>query len=294
MLKKLLIIFTIIFFFTNLISINAAVGVCTVKNIEPGCASNEKAIFSLYQSADSHVKIGTTGPWLACCPAYLNLSGSSGTGNSCGSNIINSQNALLFKSYQTTDAHVSAPGQVIGSNPTNICLSFANDIDGNQLPGSISCSVKSTCIGNEVGVASLYQLSDSHVGPYTAGNYANKICCSINQCPTNFIWGLNEETGGYECLPIFATCLLQTDSGTDSGIDLTYACKELWRTPVSQTGDYWNDALTPLTDDCFATSNSPDDNGRACCFKASYLGNTYGSYLENGIIKEPISEILQD
>lgn len=122
---------------------------------------------------------------------------------------------------------------------------------------------------------------DSHVGnisAYYTDTINNKdICCSVTVCPTGFAW----DPGSQTCQPTFASCFVRTIS--TNAVDQLQACRSRWRTPNStnlQTGPYWQDALTPLTDDCFAQSSN-GQNAQACCFAASYNDKEYGQYQEN-------------
>jgi hypothetical protein len=150
--------------------------------------------------------------------------------------------------------------------------------------GLVSCrsTTSSTCNSDEFGVVSLSQTEDSHVGAFF--DYGNKVCCKVVLCPTDFHWdGINQT-----CKPSFLTCYIRNNF--NGQVDQNQLCKSRFTKPIqtalpgtsgSQTGPYWNDALSRYTDDCFAQSPSPvgqGDNARACCFAATYANTEYGSY----------------
>ena len=261
--KKLMLILIIISLI-NIINVNA-VDDC---KISTSCSIfNEKAIFSLYQITDSNVRNDVLGEYKVCCP--FNGLKIKGTYGSCGST---DRDDIIVKAYNTgktpLDAHASIPSSTASGYTQNICLSLDDGVNG-----SVQCRSASSCdtANNEFGVVSLYQESDSHVG--SISDYNNKVCCKVTVCPEGFIWDSVIKT----CRSNFPACFVRTVS--TNSVDQTEECKDRWMTATSQTGLYWKDALTPLTNDCFEQS-SPGiaDNARACCYEALYNDKEYGRY----------------
>jgi len=250
---------------------------CTVRAYS--CSTGEVPVYSMYQSIDSHINkdVSRTFNFQLCCPisnVYSLATPSSGN-NVCGGLL---EDDIVVKAFNNgVDAHVNKPTSRLGD--TNICLRLNAGVSG-----SITCNLITSgdCAVGEVRVASLAQQEDSHVGAYI--DYSNKICCKVITCPSGFAWD------GTKCVPGFEICLLKFSNGTVSSREL---CKDEWRTPVNQNDPYWRDALTPITQDCFAQSETGGENAVACCFDTTYLGNTYGRYRPNVVIKRTIQEIQQ-
>ena len=277
------------------------------------CLLTESPIFSLYQSGDSHVRNDVSGTQKVCCPRYFEndktqstynfqFTGTYGTA-SCGTANVNDE---IVKAFNTgtnpLDAHVikkeldennlepptggvvydtgltgAAGGGGEGPPPAAkydkyICLAFNSNAQGN-----IQCTTRaSACNAGELNVISLEREQDSHVGAYS--DYQNRVCCKVTSCPVGFIWDDIDKV----CEPSFPVCF-KRNIATNT-VDTSYACDARWTsaTPGTQaSNEYWNDALTPTTTDCFAdeTTQAPiADNGRACCFETTFAGQEYGSY----------------
>ncbi|MEK6932685.1 MAG: hypothetical protein AABW56_02725 [Nanoarchaeota archaeon] len=238
---------------------NVNAEVCRVR---PSCdSSTETAVFSLYQATDSHLRMDFGGNYKVCCPSSLNIVGKF---DRCGITIQNEP--IILKTFSNTDSHVSAPEFATGQFTKNVCLGF----NANVGSGGLTCRTQTTnCAPSELGVISIYQGEDSHVGDYNT--YSNKVCCTINTCPTGFIWD------GNACIPAFEVCLIQNSGG---GIQPGPDCQAIWMTPVNQNDNYWDDALTPSTRDCFTINNDA-----ACCYATEFQGNTYGEY-KNVLVKK--------
>ncbi len=253
---------------------------CTIKT---SCGLDEFPLFSMYQDTDSHVREDVNGAYKVCCPSFVNNL-TAYTSDTCGTGATaNSQSKVIrmYGTYPALDAHAAIPSSV-APGYVSMCLGLQTGVTGNV----VCTSRLNSCNLNEIGVVSLYQTEDSHVGGYE--NYTNKICCSLTICPTGFAWQLNLVSGVYECTPIFYTCFQRTIS-TDT-IDQTKACKARWNPPANQsTNEYWNDALTPLTDDCFAqTSAGAGDNKQACCYENVFNDQEYGEYVDMAINRTTI------
>jgi len=248
-----------------LFSFNVNADVCQVK---PSCdPSTETAIFSLYEATDSHVRMDLLGNYKVCCPSSLNIVGKY---DQCGTTIQNEP--IILKSFSNTDSHVSAPEFATGQFTRNVCLGF----NANAGSGGLTCRTQtSNCALNELGVISLSEQEDSHVGDYNA--YTNKVCCTINTCPAGFAWN------GTQCTPNFDICLIQNPSGViQPGPD----CQALWMTPANQNDDYWRDALSPTVEDCF----TPNNVG-ACCYTTEYQGSTYGEYQQIIVRRSTLQQV---
>ena len=264
--KKLILLFLILSISIYLVNSEKISGTCSIKT---SCDAGETALFSLYEQTDSHVKVGLNERYKVCCPNIKVLNGTKGS--QCANPPGREDSAdLLFKAYNNVDSHVS---NAASSWQENVCLSLSSEFSG-----SVQCTIKSSCDANELGVVSLYQVEDSHVG--SVNDYLNKVCCSVNYCPAEFQWDPNLN----RCVPIFEICLLQNSDGK---VDQSKFCKSIWRQPLSQTEPYWDGALTPQDKDCFEI-----DNEAGCCFAATYLGDTYGRYVDNTLIKKSINEIF--
>ena len=260
--KKLILLFLILSISIYFVNSETISGSCSIKT---SCAVNEVALFSLYEQRDSHVKVDLSGRYKVCCPNN-NLTGT--TGAQCANPPGKEDSAdLLFKAYSNLDSHISSAGSFWQEN---ICLGINSTLSGN-----VQCTTKSSCGANELGVVSLYQQEDSHVG--AVNDYSNKVCCSVTVCPAGFTWD------GVKCTPAFFACFLLESKK----INPDYLCQSIWTEPMSQSDPYWGDALTPNVQDCFEINNE-----RACCFATSYLGDTYGQYEENNLIKKTIEEIF--
>ena len=271
--KKLILLFLILLVSIYLVNSETISGSCSIKT---ACNADEAAVFSLYEQTDSHVRTDLSGRYKLCCPNNKVLIGTKGS--NCADPANPDSADLLFKAYNTgrsvtEDAHVSYSINPLPGYTENVCLSLTPEFSGN-----VQCTIKtSSCDANELGVVSLFQREDSHVG--SINDYANKICCSVNFCPQDFYWRNGE------CIPRFASCLVA--EGEFKKITSDSLCQSLWRQPMSQTELYWRDALSPEVQDCFEI-----DNELACCYATEYLGDTYGKYVENTLIKKRINEIF--
>lgn len=266
--KKLILLFLILLVSIYLANSEAISGACSIKT---SCAAEEAAIFSLYEQTDSHVRTDLSGRYKVCCPNNKVLMGTEGS--NCTNPPGKEDSAdLLFKAYDNEDSHVGDAGSPWQEN---VCLSLTSEFSG-----EVQCTIKTTlCDANELGVVSLFQGGDSHVG--SVNDYENKICCRVNYCPARFQWDPNLN----RCEPTFSVCLLA--KGKLREITPDSLCQSLWREPLSQEGEYWKDALNPEVQDCFTIQNE-----RACCFATEYLEDTYGQYFDNVLIKKKITEIF--
>jgi len=102
-------------------------------------------------------------------------------------------------------------------------------------------------------------------------NWATGAVCDTGigscECPPLFT------KSGNQCIPSFAVCY-EGDKTTQQSTNPGTPCQSRWRTPTSQSGLYWVDALDSDTDcfDWFGQSNA-----RFACLYKSELGNTeYG------------------
>jgi len=145
----LTILFFSIFIFSNIaLSFNCA--------IRANCNQDEKCLFSLYSTENSHVGNCNYFDYKLCCNEITKAE----IKDSCSSN-----EAEVLSFYQENDSHVEFGS---GNYEKRLCI----ETDSQSL---MNCSLKNSCSENESQVISLFNQTNSHVGL----SFDNKLCCKI-------------------------------------------------------------------------------------------------------------------
>ena len=124
--------------------------------IRANCNADEKCLFSLYNTENSHVGNCNYFDYKLCCDEIINAE----IKDSCISN-----EAAILSLYQENDSHVEFGSE---NYQKKLCI----QTDSQSL---MNCSLKSSCSENESQLISLFNQTNSHVGL----SYDNKLCCKI-------------------------------------------------------------------------------------------------------------------
>ena len=157
--------------------------------LRTSCAPGETAInMSLYELRDSHVRNDTIGSYVMCCPFYYGSASEAWA----SLRLCTANDATALALYNATDSHANKPDTPWN---TKVCLLKPS------LPPTITytsndCRIRPSCGTGELCVASLYQLTDSHVAE--CGIYINNICC----CPSGYRW----DSLSSKCIPSSEKC----------------------------------------------------------------------------------------
>ncbi|MCS7093849.1 MAG: CARDB domain-containing protein [Candidatus Aenigmarchaeota archaeon] len=124
---------------------------CTIRL--GSCEANERCLFSLYSTINSHV--GSCGyyQYNLCCDqifSYVNQTCNSST-----------QPILSF--FRINNSHVSHPNYY----DIKLCAGYSTY--------PLECEIKTACMEDETCLISMYSTQDSHVAE--CGYYSNKVCC---------------------------------------------------------------------------------------------------------------------
>ena len=127
---------------------------------ETGCNAGENAILSLSSHTDAHASVLNQGSFehRLCCPDSLDE----------GSNLDNEWVRLSA----AEDAHVSAPNTYLFNQPA-----YIKSIDPLQDVICNPISFPGSCFADEICVASLSSLEDSHISGCDDPNFDVKLCC---------------------------------------------------------------------------------------------------------------------